>query len=200
MPNRIHSLDVDFVSLVDRAAVRDAADSTQPQRFLLYKAEGDNREDILMADRPGDPAESTSSRQGVFVSPKAQAAIERAMGELEPERAEEPRVDALHSKLNEVAHPVSKTDTDDREDITMSENAEIETLGKHDDHRVREIIAKADEYVPGVAVALAKIQAAVVELRKADPSMTETAAKERVRTERPDLMRELARAERPVAA
>lgn len=32
-------LDVDWVSLVDRAAVRDAADPSEPARFLLWKAE-----------------------------------------------------------------------------------------------------------------------------------------------------------------
>ena len=39
MPNRLTNLVVDTVSLVDRAAVRDPSDPSQPQRFLLAKAD-----------------------------------------------------------------------------------------------------------------------------------------------------------------
>ncbi len=37
MPNELRSLDVQFVSLVDRAAVRDPSNPDEPQRFLLFK-------------------------------------------------------------------------------------------------------------------------------------------------------------------
>ena len=39
MPNRLTDLDVRYVSLVDRAAVRDPSHPSDPQRFLLTKSE-----------------------------------------------------------------------------------------------------------------------------------------------------------------
>jgi hypothetical protein len=70
MPNRLHSLNVDFVSLVDRAAVRGAADPTQPQRFLLFKAEG-------ATDPKGAPV-PTDTIDKAALDPAVRDALEKA--------------------------------------------------------------------------------------------------------------------------
>lgn len=41
MPNELRDLDVTTVSLVDRAAVRDSTNKSEPMRLLLWKREGD---------------------------------------------------------------------------------------------------------------------------------------------------------------
>ena len=40
MPSQLQDLKVDWVSLVDRAAVRNPQNKSEPRRFLLYKREG----------------------------------------------------------------------------------------------------------------------------------------------------------------
>lgn len=42
MPNALTNVQVDFVSLVDRAAVRDPNSPADPRRFLVWKREGDS--------------------------------------------------------------------------------------------------------------------------------------------------------------
>lgn len=53
MASQLRDLKVDFISLVDKAAVRDPKDPTKPRRFLLWKAEDGaplNNEEKTMID------------------------------------------------------------------------------------------------------------------------------------------------------
>jgi len=51
---RLSQLEVDEVSIVDRAAVRDAQDRTQPMKFALYKRERGSDGRFKKADDPVD--------------------------------------------------------------------------------------------------------------------------------------------------
>ena len=166
------------ISFVDRAAVRDPANPTEPRRFLLFKSEDDGGDQSF----PGGPAEGRPNE----ISPDEQRALEAAHQLLAG--SAQPLVAALAEKINAIAHPttderVLKTDTGGAMD------AEIEQLRKHEDLRVKDLL-KAEE--PTLEqVALAKHEIAVSELRKAEPALTRIAAMERVRRERPDVAREI---------
>lgn len=93
MPSTLHDLQVDFVSFVDRAAVRDSVQQSEPMRFLLTKAE---QQGLVVWKRdhnnnPGDP-----------MSPEEKAALEKAQADEKAatERATKAEADLAATKTD----------------------------------------------------------------------------------------------------
>jgi hypothetical protein len=158
MANRLTDLNVEFVSLVDRAAVRNAENPTEPQRFLVWKAER------------GDP--TTDPTQGGSMTPEEAAALAKAekdttdaqaaLAKSETEKAE---LTARVETLEKAAKPEPSTEEIDKADLPPAvvarlEKAETEaqelrksaeeatSLAKAErDIRVtREFVAKAEKF------------------------------------------------------
>jgi uncharacterized protein (UPF0147 family) len=120
MANNLKDLIVECVSLVDRAAVRDHANPTEPQRLLLWKAENDRS---TMAD--------------------AQQAMSDAISALQPQ-SDDPQIAALITKIAAIR----AGDGEDRiakamlvtEQLRKSEDVPAETRARADHaHRALEL-------------------------------------------------------------
>jgi hypothetical protein len=74
MANRLTDLQVEFVSIVDRAAVRDPQNPTEPQRFLVWKS-----------DTTRDGEDPTTTPEGDTMTPEEMAA---ALAKAETDRDE----------------------------------------------------------------------------------------------------------------
>jgi hypothetical protein len=208
VPQHLRNIKTRRISLVDRAAVRDPANPTQPRTFALLTA--DSEKGTSMGTFQSESPQATAPDNPFTADEKSKLAAAAALlhdGEHAQLQALASKVDAIAGAAHEPgdstegpgAHPTGTGEvlkTDNEREERMTANADIETLRKHENYRVRELIAKADEMPPGAAVALARIKAEEVGLQKADPTMTDYAAKERVRRDRPDLMREYSEATR----
>jgi hypothetical protein len=108
-------IDVDFVSLVDRAAVRDPQRKSEPRRFLLMKREGANtpehqEEDVSasLIDRPKPRAATKSdpiSEALAILRPSSEsdddiASIVVALESLAPEGDDEASEQALEKAMH----------------------------------------------------------------------------------------------------
>jgi len=197
---QLKDLRVDFVSLVDRAAVRDPQNKSEPRRFLLYKREGyiekaaehaplpDREKDITRrtAVRPraksrgpsgpmssraeqlsyleqvspsaaavykqhptiGKEEMATSTDSELDVSAGARAGIQRALDVLKPYN-DEPRIQALLTKLAAIGDPVGAggdEDADDADKVSKALEGVRATLSKADDlpPSTRENLHKAE--------------------------------------------------------
>lgn len=96
---RLEDLTVDTVSLVDRAAVRDPANKTEPQRFLVWKRDDGSDERSIMSDEDLRAALDKAERE-------KKDAEERHSQELETLKAE-------HAKELEKAQGESEDKDDD---------------------------------------------------------------------------------------
>jgi hypothetical protein len=270
MPTQLTELEVEWVSLVDRAAVRDPSEPSEPQRFLLAKsdipiwkadpgsemdqlldalakAESDrdaalektagtyerlaervekleinkNAAGVTSADlRKGSDEMSTSdatsdavgaaTQAGQNVSSGAQAAIGRAVEEISPYAGEDPRVEALVTKLLAIADPVGGGEGQLAKAMSTVLKMEREigtdrsTLSS--DHS---LIAKASKRIQaqylaeqspaayeawksrgetvGVSKAQASLANVVAEIRECDPSVSKYDAMVRATHENPAL-------------
>jgi hypothetical protein len=270
MPNQLRDVHVGLVSFVDRAAQRSAQNPNQPQRFLLYKAEGALTKGPDMPDTINKDELDPAVRELVDKAEKdaadAQAAVEKANKErdeaiakakeepVKKDEKDEPKPINKDELSPEVRAIVEKAEKDAAANAEALEKAEKEAKAAHDiakaerDTRVTgEWIAKAESgdlrglpgkpaevgpvlkslaeaapeawaefeksvLTPAAAQlresdllkeqgaggegpppdsALAKFEAKVDELRKADTSLSKSAAKERVRKENPELMRQI---------
>jgi hypothetical protein len=88
MASNLKDLLVEVVSLVDRAAVRDHANPTEPQRLLFWKAETD---------------------RSTMATNAARAAMSDAINALQPHESD-PQVGALISKIQAVRGDASSSD------------------------------------------------------------------------------------------
>jgi hypothetical protein len=88
MPNRLQDLTVDYVSLVDRAAVRDPQHKSEPRRFLVWKREG---AELPTTAKGGDHMEKSAE--------ELRAELEKS--EREKKEAEEAR-DAAKAAVEKV--------------------------------------------------------------------------------------------------
>jgi hypothetical protein len=162
MPNRLTDLNVEYVSLVDRAAVRNADNPTEPQRFLVWKAErGDP-----------DPTGGTMTEAEIAALAKAEkdaSDAQAALAKAETEKAElATRVEALEkaAKPEDKPAPLNKADLPEpvrlalekAEADTAAANARIEKAEKQaeedralakaerDTRLTREFVAKAQTF------------------------------------------------------
>lgn len=103
----IEALKVDWVSLVDRAASRDSTEPTEPQRFLLWKRDGDDRQVALV--KPTAPADGvllTKADQQLVYGVVLQPGIADSQGDvvsaMEIEKAAHDYM--VQSRRNDVQH------------------------------------------------------------------------------------------------
>lgn len=164
MPNLVN-LDVEFVSLVDRAAVRNPTNQSEPQRFLLFKKEsGANT----------DPEGGTMSEAELSAAlEKAETERDEASAKVTKAESERDELSAKVSKLEEQVQTLQKADPKPeqinkdelsplvREALEKAEkraedaDARIEKAEKlakaeRDERVTRDFVAKAEE-IPLVA-------------------------------------------------
>jgi hypothetical protein len=157
MPH-LQDLTVDWVSLVDRAAVRDPQNKSEPRRFLLWKREGTT---TPTADKGGDHMTTTEDELRAAVDKAEQDAKEAREAQ---EKAEKERDDALAK-----AAEAEEKDGDDEKDG----GAEAE-------------VNKAD-LPPAVRAALEKAEEREKEAtRKADEAMLKAEAADKIAKEERD--------------
>lgn len=142
MANKLTDLTVEFVSLVDKAAVRDPQNPTQPQRLLVWKAD---------TGRAGD--DPTTEPQGGTMTPEemaeALAKAEKDRDEaLEAEKTAKAERDAAVTKaetLEKAATPAKPEPTAiDKSELTPAVRAYVEKMEA--DQAARDArITKAEE-------------------------------------------------------
>lgn len=159
MANRLTDLNVEFVSLVDRAAVRNAENPTEPQRFLVWKADetpneggpvaeiDEVRDSLEKAERERDEAlEATQKAE------KDQADLNARIAELEKAASASSDDDEDEDDLNkaDLSEPVRKRLEKAEADAAAANEriAKAEEMAKSErEIRVtREFVAKADEF------------------------------------------------------
>lgn len=96
MPN-LRDLDVRWVSLVDRAAVRNAENPAEPQRFLVWKADRDN----------------TDPKGGSMTPEEMEAAVNKAETDLVAERERAEKAEQEHADLQARIDELEKNDSTD---------------------------------------------------------------------------------------
>lgn len=155
---QLTNLDVQFVSLVDRAAVRSPSNPTEPQRFLLWKSErgadpegGSMTEEELRAALKKAEEERDQAKADLAKAEEAAKTAAKADGGTKPEPAKIDKADLAP----EVRELVEKAERDaakaEKDAATAAERAEkAETLAKAErDQRVeKEFIAKAETEFP----------------------------------------------------
>ena len=97
MAHQLQDLKVDFVSLVDRAAVRDPQNKSEPRRFLLWKREG--------AELPTEKGDSMPEDQDLQARlEKAEQDAKEAIEKAEQEREAREKAEAeAKEKADELA-------------------------------------------------------------------------------------------------
>ncbi len=150
MPH-LRDLDVEFVSLVDRAAVRDSSRQTEPQKFILWKSESGNHN-----PNGGD----------MPTTEELTAALEKAEQERDEAQAELAKAEkklAKKDKKDEEAAPIDKADLPpavrealekaearaDKLEKQAEEDAKI-AKAERDLRITREFVAKAETEFPSV--------------------------------------------------
>ena len=173
MPN-LTDLDVRWVSLVDRAAVRNAENPTEPQRFLLWKAE-------TAGETNPDPVGGTMTEE------ELRAAVAKAETERDEAREATQKAQAEHAELTEAlgAEVVAKARNWKKGDPPpWSKNGKGKTpdtkTNDHDepDDAEEDNIAKAD-LPPAVRARLDKLEKAETDARERLAKAEEIAKAER---------------------
>lgn len=124
----LRDLTVEFVSLVDRAAVRDPSNPTEPQRLLLWKSE---------RGATNDPP----SEGGKVSDTELTAALQKAEQERDEARD---RVAKLEKKLAKQEKPESKPEEINKNDLPAVVRKRLEKLEKAE-QEANERLAKAEQ-------------------------------------------------------
>lgn len=133
---QLQELSVDWVSLVDRAAVRDPQNKSEPRRFLLSKREGaDAPEDTIRKDRTMPDDKTPEELQAALDKAEKDAEEVQKKHDEELKKAQDER-DAALAK----ADPSKKAPTKDGEPDSDDEGETAETS-----KAVKAALAKADE-------------------------------------------------------
>lgn len=166
MPNHLRDLDVTTVSLVDRAAVRDSTNKSEPMRLLLWKREGDPtpeggtmteqemRAAVEKAERDATELRKQLEEQTTLKSDlkKAQDEIAELKKAADPEKREPAKLDKsqLDPAVREALEKAEQREQEASERIAKAEKAasDASELAKAErDARVtREFITKAEAY------------------------------------------------------
>ncbi len=204
MPN-LFDIDVTGVSLVKRASVRNPSNPTEPQEFLLYKAESG----ASTTPEGGDPTMADPTIEEVRAAlAKAEQEREAALARIaELEKAAkpaEPKVDPLNKA--ELPEPVrvalEKAEDDRKEALAKAEEATKIAKAERDARIEAEFIKKAESdypYVGGDASEFGRLLKTASEtLSKEDYAALETrfkAANEQMRVSK--LLKDVGRGGEP---
>lgn len=168
MPS-LQNLDVEWVSLVDRAAVRDSENPTEPMRLLLWKREHPNppqegrmtaeettaalakaQEDLKKAEDRADAAEAKATKADEQIE-----ALTKSVDELKKATSSDPEPARLDK--SELAEPVraalEKAEADARAHAERAEKAEKDAKeagdiakAEREERLTKEFVAKAESY------------------------------------------------------
>lgn len=153
----LRNVNVDFVSLVDRAAVRDPSAPSEPRRFLVWKAERG-----ADPNQPGGnmPQTEQELRDELAKAQKRIAKLEKKLtkqAETETEPSEAEQIDK--SELPEpVRKALEKAEADAEETRKRAEKAEKVAKEERDRRVIGEFVAKA-ETMPHLQGEAAKVGA-----------------------------------------
>jgi hypothetical protein len=154
---RLQNLDVEFVSLVDRAAVRDPSNPTEPQRFLVWKAERGATTDpeggtmteaelsaaLEKAETERDEAKAARDEQ-VSKAEELAAKVEKLEKAVADAKPAEP-VELNKADLSpEWQARIEKMEADQQTDREKAEKAEKLAKAERDERVTREFVAKAE--------------------------------------------------------
>ncbi len=149
---QLADVEVDFVSLVDKAAVRDPENPTEPRRFLVYKREGTpTAEGSSMSETELREALDKAEREKAEAQERATAA-ETAKAEAERQRDEAVAKADAPSKKPAADTEDGAGDDNDADDVSKSDKglpeavrAEIAKRERAAEERAEARIRKAEE-------------------------------------------------------
>lgn len=138
MKSLLKNLNVEWVSLVDRAAVRDPVNQSEPRRFLLYKREGTpssdhggnmkDKIDALLKDE-NVPSEIKDVLKDESISEAAKTLVVKQAEDIAKSATELKDANARAEKAEEDLAKAKKGDGEEGEDVDASK-AEEEALRK----------------------------------------------------------------------
>jgi hypothetical protein len=177
MPH-VKDLVVDYVSLVDRGAVRSVADKSQAQRFLLWKRDSA----VIPFDPKGSPMPDTIDKAAL--DPAVREALEKAETERDDALAKAQAAEEKQAELEKQAgggkaKPAPKMDdeTDEDDDLKKADlSPEVRAILEKRDAEVAELRKDADanraraESAEEIAKSEreARVEAEFVDLAKSD--------------------------------
>lgn len=157
MPNALTDLTVEYVSLVDRAAVRDPQNPTEPQKFLVWKSDsgatpdptgGTMTEDELRAAVTKAEQERDEAREAAQKAETEREAALAKAADLEKAAKPEDKPEAIDKA--ELPEPVrlalEKAEADAAAANQRIEKAENLAKAEREIRVTREFVAKAAEY------------------------------------------------------
>jgi hypothetical protein len=145
--NQLRNLDVRFVSLVNRAAVRQAEDPSQPQRFLIWKSDSSTQ---------GDDMPATVEKTAEEIKADLEKAEQERDAALEAVTKAEGERDTLNTRVGELEKAAAdakaegdgkpEPDEDDlsKADLSPAVRARLEKAAK-DGEEMRARMEKAEE-------------------------------------------------------
>lgn len=199
----LKNLDVQWVSLVDRAAVRDPDDPTAPMRFLLAKGEQPDPRLMIWKRQQPDEAERVEQVKADTAALRERfAQVERrgaAMREgVETVKAETAKLATATAELRErlqgqeaTMNPLEKSDEEKalariqalKQETRDREIGHLEVTNPRAALIAKHGLGAGAEPKP----ALAEAQQKAAEIRKADPAMSDIAALDKVLSTDQDL-------------
>jgi hypothetical protein len=141
VPTALKNLTVETVSFVDRAAVRDPRNKSEPRRLLLWKAENSSEGDDAMSGLT-QPADNE-------IPAPARRAVDEAIKILEPHVADDPRVQALADKLQAISDshetpPPAPADNTPKPGASSDEDVSEARKAESGTDRLADALVKAD--------------------------------------------------------
>jgi hypothetical protein len=114
-------LEVEFVSLVDRAAVRDPVNQSEPMRFLVWKRESPDEGAASMT-----PEEKAALDKAQADLKKAQDDLKAATDTIATQKAEGDKLAEKVATLEKAAEPAKKDEPIDKSDLPPAVRAALE--------------------------------------------------------------------------
>jgi hypothetical protein len=144
MPQHLRKLEVEMVSLVDRAAVRDPSNPSEPQRFVLFKREGGGPTKIHKEDQMTE-AELRAVIEKVEAERDELAKQVRKLEKQARKSADGEKVLIDKSQLApEIRKALEKAETEREELRKQAQKAERLAKDERDRRIEREFVAKAE--------------------------------------------------------
>lgn len=206
MPTQLRNLDVRFVSLVDRAAVRDPNNPTEPQKFILFKRDSGADPDPQGGSMTEE--ERAALQKAEQERDEALAKLEKAEKKLKKQaKTDEPTTEEIDKAdlPKAVRDALEKAETERDELKKAADEATQLAKAERDQRIAKEFIAKAEgefAHVGGDSTEFGPIlKAASEKLSKEEYEALETrlrAAEEQVRTSQ--LFKEMGRSGDPAPA
>lgn len=149
---QLQNLDVEFVSLVDRAAVRSPSNPTEPQKFLLYKKESGANPDspkggnVDKSEELSAALEKAEAERDELATKVAK--LEKKLAKAVPAEPEQINKDELPRAVREALEKAEKRA--EKLEKKAAEDAEI-AKAERNLRLTREFVAKAQSEFPLVA-------------------------------------------------